>query len=185
MINCPFPPFNNNNNNRDTNFSRISNVNTRDVEHLFTIGALLQLFSVALFSVLRAPADSIFCNGGKRDERLIGTLAGVLSTSANWNWRWLQLLRRGVFTGHRSLPSSGLNLFAGDKWICQFSSAFLLWILTPFKFVNFNSCGNVMALITPNTSLVLSSRTANSQMGDVFRFTSTRKPAVSQFFQNE
>jgi len=58
---------------------------------LFTIGALLQPFSVALFSLLRAPTDSMFCNGagiawtgeGKRDERLIGTLAGALSTSGN------------------------------------------------------------------------------------------------------
>jgi hypothetical protein len=90
VINCPFPPFNNNNN-RDTNFSRSSNVNTQDVEHLFTIRALLQPFSVALFSLLRTPADSMFCNGagvawtseGKRDERLIGTLAGALSTSVN------------------------------------------------------------------------------------------------------
>jgi len=91
VINCPFPPFNNNNNNRDTNFSKSSNVNSQEVEHLFTIGALLQPFSFALFSLLLAPADSIFCNGagvawtskGKRDERPIGTSAGALSTSGN------------------------------------------------------------------------------------------------------
>jgi len=132
----------------------------------------------------------MFCNcvgiawtgEGKRDERLIGTPAGALSTSGNWNWRWLQLVRRGVFTGRRSLPSSGLNLLAGDKWICQFSSALMLWILTPYKFINFNSCGSVIAFIAPNTSPVLSSRTASSQTGNAFTFTTKRKPEVSQFF---
>ena len=95
MINYPFPPVNNNNNNnnnnnRKTNFSKSSKVSTKGDENLFIIGALLQPFSVALFSLLCAPTDSMFCNGagiartgeGKRDESLIGTLVGALSTSA-------------------------------------------------------------------------------------------------------